>query len=77
MKAALFIVFVIALANAKVPWPVEKCGTANDLVHFTNAYLNAKPTKGSTNEITLIGNVDDHVEFTEVTLTAKLFGVPV
>jgi hypothetical protein len=77
MKTILIALIAVSIVNAKVPWPVEQCGTPYDTVAFTSAYLNAKPTKGSTNEITLLGVVGDHVEFTEVTLTAKLFGVPV
>jgi hypothetical protein len=77
MRTFICIALILAVVNAKVPWPVENCGTDADTVHFNSAYLNAKPTKGSTNEITLIGDVDEHVEFTEVMLVVKLLGIPV
>jgi hypothetical protein len=37
--------------------------------------MSVKPAKGTTPEITLIGDVADHLEFSEVTVTAKLNGV--
>lgn len=77
MKALLVVAVVLCVINAKVDWPVEQCGTDSDVLVFDSAVLSAAPTKGSTNEINLFGTAEDHIEFSEVTLTAKLNGIPV
>lgn len=54
MSKFLIIALVIVATTAKITWPIEKCGTDADLIQFTSILLNAKPAKGSTNEITMV-----------------------
>lgn len=75
MKAVLFVVALLVVAQAKVSWPYENCGKGDDLIEFSSLFLSVKPAKGSTPEITLSGDVADHLEFSEVTVTAKLNGI--
>lgn len=74
MNTVIALVAMLAFANA-LPWPLERCGTDADVLQFENLAISQKPAKSSNPTITLSGTAGDHLEFKEVTLTAKLNGI--